>query len=127
MKPETRALLDKAQQSIQAAINLQRDNFLDFAASRAYYAMFYTAEALLIEQNLSFSSHAAVISAFGQFFAKTNVLDPRFHRYLLDAQDMRNVGDYGIGPGVTSDQASTLIKWSNDFLQAAENLLKSGT
>ena len=40
MKTETRALLDKAQQSVQAAGNLKRDGFRDFSASRSYYAMF---------------------------------------------------------------------------------------
>ena len=94
MRSETKSLLEKAHQSLQAADNLRQDGFLDFAASRAYYAMFYIAEALLIEQGLSYSSHSAVIGAFGKLFAKTNKIDARFHRYLLDAQEARNVGDY---------------------------------
>lgn len=123
MRPESSALLEKASQSIQAAKNLRRDGYLDFAASRAYYAMFYVAEALLLEDGLSFSSHSAVISAFGKEFARTGRLDQRFHRYLLDAQDVRNIGDYGIGPGVSEDQVLDSIKWAEEFLQAAEQLL----
>jgi uncharacterized protein (UPF0332 family) len=41
------------------------------AASRAYYAMFSAARALLLSQGLDFSSHSAVIAAFGQHFAKS--------------------------------------------------------
>lgn len=123
MKPETQALLEKARRSMQAAGNLKRDGFTDFAASRAYYAMFYIAEALLLEQGLSYSSHAAVIGAFGKLFAKTGRLDARFHRYLLDAQDTRNVGDYGIGPGVVTEQVEEIMLWAEDFLKAAEVLL----
>jgi uncharacterized protein (UPF0332 family) len=123
MKPETQALLEKARQSLQAAGNLKRDGFTDFAASRAYYAMFYIAEALLLEQGLSYSSHAAVIGAFGKLFAKTGRLDARFHRYLLDAQDTRNVGDYGIGPGIATEQVEEILLWAEDFLKAAEALL----
>lgn len=63
MKTETQALLEKARQSLEAASSPERDNFYDFAASRAYYTLFYVAEALLIEQDLFFSSHSAVISA----------------------------------------------------------------
>jgi uncharacterized protein (UPF0332 family) len=85
MRTETKALLEKAKQSIQAAANLRRDGFLDFAASRAYYAMFYIAQALLIEQGLSYSSHSAAISAFGKEFARTGRMDTRFHRYHIDA------------------------------------------
>ena len=123
MRPEVRALLDKAGQSIQAATNLRRDGFLDFAASRAYYAMFYIAQALLIEQGLSYSSHSAVISAFGKEFARTGRLDTCFHRYLIDAQDSRNIGDYSIGPGVSDEQVQDSLKWANEFLDAAEQLL----
>ena len=123
MRPEARALLDKAMQSIEAASNLRRDGFLDFAASRAYYAMFYIAQALLLEQGLSFSSHSAVISSFGKEFARTGRLDTRFHRYLIDAQDSRNIGDYGIGPGISDEQVQDSLNWAVEFLDAAEQLL----
>jgi uncharacterized protein (UPF0332 family) len=123
MRPEAEALLDKARQSIQAAANLRRDGFLDFAASRAYYAMFYIAQALLIEQGLSYSSHSAVISAFGREFARTGRMDTRFHRYLIDAQDSRNIGDYSIGPGVSDEQVQDSLNWAKEFLEAANQLL----
>ena len=67
----------------------------DYAASRAYYAMFYIAEAFLEGEGMSFSSHAAVIGAFGREFARTGRLPAEFHRFLIDAQDLRNSGDYG--------------------------------
>ncbi len=66
MTPEVRALLDKARASHEAATLLRREGYLDFAASRAYYALFYVAEALLLERGLSYSSHSAVIAAFGR-------------------------------------------------------------
>ena len=124
MKPETKALLEKAGKSLEAAEILYRDGFLDFAASRAYYSLFYIAQAFLIEDDLSYSSQAAVISAFGKYYAKTGKVNARFHRYLLDAQDIRNVGDYGIGSGVTAEQVSDILAWAKEFLEAAEGLLK---
>jgi uncharacterized protein (UPF0332 family) len=42
-------LLDKSEQSINAAGLLLRDGYDDFAASRAYYAMFYAVEALMLD------------------------------------------------------------------------------
>ncbi len=38
----------KAQDSLRAAKLLEENELIDFAASRAYYAMFYVAEAFLI-------------------------------------------------------------------------------
>jgi uncharacterized protein (UPF0332 family) len=78
--------------------------YTDFAASRTYYAMFYIAEALLLTKGLSFSSHAAVIAAYGKEFSKTGLLDEKFHRYLI-AQDFRSQGDYSFGPGVEKEDA----------------------
>lgn len=58
MTPEQAALLRKAQDSVRAAKLLASQGFYDFAASRAYYAMFYVAEAILLSQGLSFSKHS---------------------------------------------------------------------
>jgi uncharacterized protein (UPF0332 family) len=40
MKPEAEALLHKAHESLYAAELLEQEGYLDFAASRFYYAMF---------------------------------------------------------------------------------------
>src|SRR5262245_22755628 len=69
MTPEQTALLQKARDSLRGAKLLATNGLYDFAASRAYYVMFYVAEALLLGQGLSFSTHAAAIAAFGQRFA----------------------------------------------------------
>ena len=124
MKAEVQALLEKARASADAAKLLGEKNYWDFAASRAYYAMFYAAEALLLEKGLSFSSHSAVIAAFGKEFAKSGALDPKFHRYLIDGQDLRNAGDYDVGTPVTEAQAKDVMAWANEFIAAAETFLK---
>ncbi len=125
MKDQVQALLQKARASLRAAELLCREGYTDFCASRAYYALFYTAEALLLERDLAFSSHSAIIAAFGKEFAKSGALDPKYHRYLLDAQDSRNVGDYGVGPGVTVSQAQIMLEWAREFIVAAEEYLSS--
>jgi uncharacterized protein (UPF0332 family) len=125
MKPEVQPLVQKARESLQAAELLAREGFTDFCASRAYDAMFYVAEALLLERDLSFSSHSAVIAAFGKEFARSGVLDPKFHRYLIDAQDSRQVGDYGVGPAVSAAQAQKILDWTREFIAAAEQFLAS--
>jgi uncharacterized protein (UPF0332 family) len=89
---------------------LQADNGLyDAAVSRAYYAMFYIAEAFLLGDGLTFSKHAAVIGEFGHRFAHPGRIPVEFHRYLTDGQDSRNKGDYDIGLGVTEAEAAEQI------------------
>jgi uncharacterized protein (UPF0332 family) len=123
MKTDVFDLIEKAQDSIEASRLLLEKEYTSFAASRGYYAMFYVAEALLLDRDLSFSSHAAVISAFGREFAKTKLLDPEFHRYLIHAHETRNVADYGSYGEVTKAQANKMLEQACEFLDAAKQFL----
>lgn len=86
--------LEKAEKFLSSAQLLANHSDLDSAASRLYYAMFYTAETLLDTVGKHFSSHQAVLAGYGVEFAKTGRLDPRYHRMLLTAFDRRTAGDY---------------------------------
>ena len=123
MKPEVEELLDKARRSIKTAEKIFKDGEIDFAGSRAYYALFYIAEALLLERGLAFSSHSAVIANFGKEFARTQTLNPKFHNYLIKAQDRRNIGDYAIGKHLTEDEVREMLDWAKEFLKAAKDFL----
>jgi uncharacterized protein (UPF0332 family) len=116
-------LLLKARQSLSAARVLLDNGFPDYATSRAYYTMFYIAEAFLEGQGMSFSSHAAVISAFGREFARTGRVPVEFHQFLIRAQDLRNAGDYGQLNAVTAQQANEQITRAEQFLELAHNLI----
>ena len=123
MTPEQLALLQKANNSLKAAELLADQGFYDFATSRAYYTMFYIASAFLLGEGLTFSKHSAVISMFGQHFAKTGRVPVEFHRYLIKAENRRKAGDYDTGPGLTKAQASTQITHAEQFLELAERLM----
>jgi uncharacterized protein (UPF0332 family) len=96
---------------------------VDIATGRAYYAMFYTAEALLNEKGIQFGKHGNVIGAYGQHFAKTKELDPKFHRWLLTSFDQRQIGDYAFDPNVEKDVVVQMIHQAQEFLEAAKKYL----
>lgn len=126
MKENSRLFLEKAQRSIQAAQTLlTAGNLHDFATGRAYYAMFYIAEALLEEKELRFSKHGGVHGAFGEHYVKTGLFDIKFHRWLLNAFDQRIEGDYGIEVIAVKEDAEKLIAQADEFLQAARSYLES--
>ncbi len=114
----------KARESLSAAELLLQQGYIDIAASRAYYAMFYIAEALLFSKGLAFSSHSAVIAAYGKEFAKTGLLKPEHHRHMQDAFEAREVGDYGTERRVSREKAAQIIEWGEVFVQEAEIYLK---
>lgn len=125
MRLATRALLDKADRAIQAAAQLLKSGDTEFSAGRAYYAMFYVAEALLNEEGLRFKKHGGVHAAFGQHFAKTRRLHPRFHRWLLQAFSKRITGDYGVQATFTLADVRMMIRQAKEFLQAARRYLRA--
>jgi uncharacterized protein (UPF0332 family) len=123
MKTKTRQLLDKAQQAIEAADLLVAGGKCDFAAGRAYYSMFYVAEALLFERGLEFSKHSGVHAAFGEHFAKTQTMDPKYHRYLLEAFESRLDADYGVDIVLGPEATKELLNHAREFLGAARQFL----
>jgi len=127
VKPETQKLLEKAGRAMRAAEILLSGGDADFAAGRAYYAMFYVAEALLHERDLRSRKHSGVHALFGSTFAKPGLMDPKFHRWLLDAFDKRLLADYGIEAALTHDDAEWMIAQAREFLEAARQFVAQGS
>ena len=123
MKEGTRHLLEKADRAIQAADALLNTVGGEFAAGRAYYAMFYIAEALLHERDQKFSKHGMVHGAYGREFAQTGLLDRRFHRWLIDAFDIRLQDDYDAGALVSDERVREMLERARLFLDAAREFL----
>lgn len=123
MKVSSQKLLAKASRAIVAADILLSNNDAEFAAGRAYYAMFYTAEALLNEKDLHFSKHGGVQGAFGEQFVKPGIFDIKYHRWLLAAFNRRIVGDYGIDATFTDEEVRELIDQAREFLNEAQKYL----
>lgn len=123
MTPEQAELLELAKDNVRASELLLQNGFAGFAASRAYYAMFAAAEALLLARDLTFSKHSAVIAAFGRHFAKPGIVPVELHRAMLAAQRARQAADYGDVKQVTSEEASGHIDSAKELLRCAESVL----
>ena len=125
MNKHTQQLLEKSLDVLEASEALLKIGKIDVAAGRAYYSRMRTAEALLFEEkDLSFNKHGDIHAAYGLYFAKTKILDPKFHRWLLDAFDQRIVGDYDVNSGLDNDVVSEMIEQAREFLQAAKAYLE---
>jgi len=123
MNEITRKLLDKAVDTIEGAELLLDHGKIEIASGRAYYALFYIAEALLNEKGLQFSKHGNVIGAYGKEFSKTKLLDPKFHRWLRVGFDTRLVSDYQVDNFLDAAVVSSMINQAREFLEAAREYL----
>ncbi len=122
---EIAAYLERAERSIHTARKLAADLECDFAASRAYYAAFYAASAVLLSEGLELSKHSGVIASIHQRFVKTGRLDKEQGRTLNWLFGLRNVGDYGVTAHVSRQEAEQAIRVAESFLEAIKALLQS--
>ncbi len=81
---------------------------------------------MLVEKGLELSSHDAVKTKFGEVFAKTRLVDPKFGRMLSRPYQLRLDAQYDIdtrseiAPGVAESQFQS----ATEFLSMAEDFLK---
>lgn len=119
MTVEQERVLVKARENLAYASNAFKDGFVDVAASRAYYSMFYVAIAFLLKIDLRYSSHSGVIAAFGREFCKTGLVPQEFHQFLISAQALRREGDYNWMSKVQPDAVARKIGQAEKFLELA--------
>ncbi len=106
---EAASLIERAKKYLDSAEKLLEAGDYESATSRAYYAMFYAAEAALLTKGLSFSSHKGVISAFGEQFIKTGDLAREMGRELNRAFEKRQLADYEYTFVITREEAGELV------------------
>jgi len=124
MREEITEIIKKAKRSLKAAQKLYEDGEYDFSTSRAYYTMFYMAEAVLLTKDLSFSKHSGVISAFGQHFVKSEIFDKKYQKMLSEAFEIRNIGDYSFSRKISKEEFERIFKNAEEFLMETEKFLK---
>ncbi len=120
---EISAYLQRADQSLQAARELAAKGFYDFAASRAYYAAFYAATALLLQEGMTFRKHSGVLAAIHHHFVKTGRLTKEHGKALNWLFEVRGVGDYGGIAHVSEGEALQAIQEAEKFISAVKALL----
>ena len=117
------ANLERAEQSIRAARELASKGYYDFAASRAYYAAFYAATAVLLGEGLELGKHSGVIASIHQRFVKTGKLDKEQGKTLNWLFELRSIGDYGVTVHITQQEAERAIQAAESFLYALKSLI----
>ena len=120
---EVSAHLDRADTNLQVARELLEKGYYDVSASRAYYAAFYAASALLSNAGIDTSKHSGVIALVHQRFVKSGKLSKEQGRNLNWLFELRSVGDYGVSVHVGQDDARRAVTVTEDFIEAVKTLL----
>ena len=109
---------------LRSAEILLKERDYESSVSRAYYAMFYSAQAVLLTKNLSFSSHKGVISSFGEHFIKTGIFQKEMGRELNRAFEKRQIGDYEYKFVISKEEAEEILVDGKKFVENIIQRLK---
>ena len=113
----------RAEKSLQAAQLLLRDNLLEDALSRAYYAILHASRAVLLAEGVNVTSHRAIRRLFGQHLIKTGKLPPRLATILAEEQDDRALADYDVLFDPEPERVQKRVADAEDFLRAIKVFL----
>ena len=122
-----RGYLDKADDKLKVAKSLLSLGDYEDAVSRAYYAAFHSAQAVLLTEGLDASTHQGLINLFGLHFVKTGKLDKKFGRLLAELKDDRERSDYEIYSTIDKAAAAQAVKEAEEFLKGIRKYLNKYT
>jgi uncharacterized protein (UPF0332 family) len=121
---EIQLYLDRARHDLRATqINLDQGLY-GVAVTRAYYAIFYAANALLASKGISRSKHSGVHSAFGEHFVKAGLIESEYAKMLGHAFDSRLDSDYDVLFTVERTLAEEVFCDAQRFVDRAEQYLR---
>jgi uncharacterized protein (UPF0332 family) len=128
MNEHVQAHLRKAQERLKDAEGMFSLSRYAGTVNRTYYAMFEAASAMLASLGLVFESHQGVISKFGELFAKTGRVEPRFGHNLKVAFELREDADYALDARaeIPRHTAEGELRKAREFVKMAQDFLKAG-
>ena len=117
MTDRVAVLLGRARQEVDAAQALVLAGFELQSVSRAYFGVFYAAEAALLEIGETRSRHSAVIAAFGRLVVKDGGMSPDTAATLRRPFELRNAADYN-WLDADEREAAGAISAAEEFIDA---------
>jgi len=107
---------------VELAINNLR---LNNAANRLYYACYYAAMALLINNEYEARTHDGVKTLIGLHFVKNNIISEELMRAYRRMFNLRQTGDYDDLAVITLDDVLELYEPAKQFIETIEKLINN--
>jgi uncharacterized protein (UPF0332 family) len=118
----------KAERTLKAAQLLLASGDTEGACNRAYYAMYYAAQAALraagiAEPEDGYRTHQGLIAAFGKHLILGDHLDQSLGRSINKVQRLRQLADY-VGDPPSLEDAAQAVADSKSFVAAIDSRFK---
>jgi len=117
--------LEQAEDALSEADLLLNAGHFRGAINRAYYAMFYAIQVLVVKNKVKVSKHSGVISYFDREFVKPGIIDKEFSKWLHRLFDLRQDADYGDMFEPSDDQCRQAVEQARQFVHRIRNYFES--
>ena len=116
--------LDKSREKLRVAEHLLASGAYDDAVSRAYYSAFHAAQAALLTEGLTATTHQGLVNLFGLHLVKTGKLPKELGKFLANLKDDRESSDYELYSAIDRETAEQSVKEAKTFLAAVETYVR---
>ena len=116
--------LDAAHEALAGSQYNLDGGYYAIAVNRAYYAVFYAANALLATKGLARGKHSGTISAFRQSFIKPGLIEPEYSTIYGSLMDDRHVSDYDMDTSIEPERAESDVESARKFVARIETCLR---
>ncbi len=114
--------IQRALETLEEAEYNAAGNYFNAAVNRLYYAVYYAASALMLDNNIDSSTHAGIKSMLGLHFIKTGRLEPKYGRIYQQLFENRQSGDYEDFVYCDKELYECLRPQAIDFIEKIQNL-----
>ena len=114
--------IKSSQERLEAAEILLKNGKIVDSISRAYYAMFHAARALLYLYGIEPRTHEGVIREFSRIITEEKLMDKKFGRNLRQAFEMRESSDYRVGVIFEEEDAKDVLKKAKEFVMQIKKI-----
>lgn len=111
-----------ARQALDTGEFIKQQGDYTFAVNRAYFAMFYAANALLTTKGLQQNKHVGLLADFRQHFVKTGIMEPKYGETIGRALDDRLAGDEALQE-FGQETAADHLTHAESFVRRVEEVL----
>ena len=117
--------LEKANATLAEVFVQLENQFYRTAVNRLYYACYYAATAILINENYESKTHSGVKTLLGLHFFKENRIDKAFSLLYDKLFNLRQTGDYEDWVYLSEEDVLPLVEPAEQFIKTIENLINN--
>jgi len=115
--------LERAKEALlDVRVSIQNDRWNN-AANRLYYACFYAAIALLINDEYEAHTHNGVRALLGQHYVKNGIIDEELSQAYRRMFNLRQTGDYDDMAMITENDVRPLVELAERFIAEMGKLI----